>query len=152
MYSDSFIILMRANVSGKCSIHRYLPLRRQECGCLHGGVIENGRTHQSLTLCSVPVLVHVGVWMFIPGDPQSVQLRNATTTKTGICSMRMIQMRVNVSGKCPSHWYLLHTYCCALHVQTSAKRHSVDSSSFFSMCAQPSEYQNFGFVVVAFLS
>ena len=44
------------------------------------GVFENGRTRNPLTLCSVPVLVHVQVWVHIPGDPQSVQLRNATTT------------------------------------------------------------------------
>ena len=30
-----------------------------ECGCLHGGVIENGRTHNPLTLWTVPVFVHV---------------------------------------------------------------------------------------------
>ena len=35
-----------------------------------------------LTLCSVPALVLVQVWMHIPGDPHSVQLRNATTTET----------------------------------------------------------------------
>ena len=54
-------------------------------GCLHGEVIENGRTRNCLTLssndlCSVPVLVLVHVWVHIPGDPQSVQLMNATTT------------------------------------------------------------------------
>ena len=26
---------------------------KSECGCLHGGVIENGRTHNPLILCSV---------------------------------------------------------------------------------------------------
>ena len=46
-------------------------------GCLHGGVIENGRTRNPPTLRSVLVLVQV--WVHIPGDPQSVQLRNATT-------------------------------------------------------------------------
>ena len=54
-----------------------------ECGFVHGGVIENGRAHNPLTLCSVPVLVHVQVWVHIPGDPQRVQLRNATTTTSG---------------------------------------------------------------------
>ena len=28
----------------------------------------------------IPVLVHERVWVHIPGDPQSVQLRNTTTT------------------------------------------------------------------------
>ena len=41
-----------------------------ECGCIHGGVIENGRACNALTLCSVPVLVHVQVWVHIPGNPQ----------------------------------------------------------------------------------
>ena len=51
-----------------------------ECGCLHGWVTENGRARNHLTLCSVHVLVHVQVRVHTPDDPQSVQLRNATTT------------------------------------------------------------------------
>ena len=39
------------------------------------GLIENGRTRNPLTLWTV--LVHV--WVYILDDPQSVQLRNATT-------------------------------------------------------------------------
>ena len=39
---------------------------KTECDCLHGGVIEKGRTRNPLTLCSVPV----HVWVHIPGDPQ----------------------------------------------------------------------------------
>ena len=42
-------------------------------------VIENSHTRNPLTLCCVPVLVHVQlqvqVWVHIPGNPQSVQLR-----------------------------------------------------------------------------
>ena len=57
---------------------QYSP--KTECGCLYGGVIENGRARNPLTLCNVPVLVHVQVWVHVPGDPQSVELRNATTT------------------------------------------------------------------------
>ena len=49
-----------------------------ERGCLHGRVIENSQTRNPLTLCSV----HVRVWVYILGDPQSVQLRNTTTTIT----------------------------------------------------------------------
>ena len=56
---------------------------KTEGGYLHGGVIENGRTRNPLTLCSVPALVHVLVWVHIPGDPQSVQLRDATARTTG---------------------------------------------------------------------
>ena len=41
---------------------------------------ESESIRNPLTLRSVPVLVHVQVWVHIPGDPQSVQLRNATTT------------------------------------------------------------------------
>ena len=52
------------------------------CGCLQGGVVENGRARNPLTLCGVPALVHVRVWVHIPGDPQGVQPRNATTTTT----------------------------------------------------------------------
>ena len=52
-----------------------------ECGCLHGGVIENGRAHNPLTLCSVPALVHVQVWGCTYWVTLGVQLRNATTTK-----------------------------------------------------------------------
>ena len=44
---------------------------------LHGGVTKNGRTHNPLTLPTVPVLVHVWVWVYILGDPQNVQLRYA---------------------------------------------------------------------------
>ena len=58
-------------------MHYYPP--KMECDCLHGEVIENGRARNPLTLCSVPTLVHVQVWVHKPGDPQSVQLRNATT-------------------------------------------------------------------------
>ena len=50
-----------------------------ERSCVHCWVIENGRMCNPLTLCSVPALVHVQVCVHIPGDPQSVQLRNATT-------------------------------------------------------------------------
>ena len=39
-------------------------------------VIENGLAPNPLTLCCVPVLVHVQVWVRIPGDPLSAQLRN----------------------------------------------------------------------------
>ena len=53
--------------------HRKIP-PQTECGCLHGGVTENGRARNPLTLGSVPVLLHVQVWVHIPGDPQSVQL------------------------------------------------------------------------------
>ena len=60
------------------------PLKT-ECGCLHGRVFENGGARNPLTLCSVLVLVHVQVWVHIPGDPQSVQLRNATTTYVTSC-------------------------------------------------------------------
>ena len=41
---------------------------KTECGCLHGGVTENGHTHHPLTLRSVAVVVTV--WVPIPGDPQ----------------------------------------------------------------------------------
>ena len=56
---------------------------KMECGCLHGDLIENGRACNPLTLCSVPVLVHVQVLVHIPGD--RVQLRNATTTTCVVC-------------------------------------------------------------------
>ena len=49
---------------------------------LHVGVIENGRTRNHLTLWTASVVVHVQVWEHILGDPQSVQLRNATKTTT----------------------------------------------------------------------
>ena len=73
----SFLIPERFSGNG----HKKNPLKT-ECGCLHGGVIENGHACNPLTLCSVPVLVHVHVqvWVHTPGDPQIVQLRNATTT------------------------------------------------------------------------
>ena len=58
------------------------PALKMECGCLHAGVTENGRTGNPLALCSVPVLVQV--WVHILGDPQSVQLRNATTTTAAV--------------------------------------------------------------------
>ena len=64
--------------------HRVNP-PKTECGYLRGGVIENGRTRNPFTLRSVPVLVHIRVWVHIPGDPQIVQLRNATTTPTHHC-------------------------------------------------------------------
>ena len=55
------------------------PHPPKECGCLHGGIIESGRTRNPLTLRTVPVLVHIRVWVHILGDPQ---LRKATTTST----------------------------------------------------------------------
>ena len=44
--------------------------------------MKNCCTRNPLTLCIVPAVVYVRVWLHIPGDPQSVQLRNATTTTT----------------------------------------------------------------------
>ena len=38
--------------------------------------IESGRTHNPVTLWTVPVPVHVQVWVHIPGDPR----RNTATT------------------------------------------------------------------------
>ena len=44
------------------------------------GVIANSRTRKSSPiLWTVPVLVHLRVWVHILGDPESVQLRNTTT-------------------------------------------------------------------------
>ena len=40
---------------------------KTEYGYLHDGVIENGCTRNPLTLSSVPVLVHVQVWVHILG-------------------------------------------------------------------------------------
>ena len=59
--------------------HKAYNPPKTECGCLYGGVIGNGRTRNPLTLCSVSICTCT-VWVRIPGDPQSVQLRNATTT------------------------------------------------------------------------
>ena len=67
-----------------------------KCGCLHGGEIVNGRACNPLS--SVPVLVHVQVWVHIQGDPQSVQLRNATTT-TPSQSLKGKFQRINLSNK-----------------------------------------------------
>ena len=57
---------------------------KMERGCLHGGVIENGRTRNSLTLCSVPVQV----WVHIAGDPQcsAVECYN-TNCLNGVSSL-----------------------------------------------------------------
>ena len=63
------------------TVHERTLWRRRAAACM-AGVIENGCARNPLTLCTVPVLVHVRVWVHIPGDPQSVQLRNATTTAT----------------------------------------------------------------------
>ena len=52
---------------------------KTECGCIHGGVIENGRARNTLTLWTVPVLIHVRVWVHTLVDCRRVQLRNATT-------------------------------------------------------------------------
>ena len=40
---------------------------KMECSYLHGGVIENGHTRNPLTLRTVPVLVHVRLWVHILG-------------------------------------------------------------------------------------
>ena len=54
---------------------------KTECGCLHGGVIEKSyRTHPSHPMQCTCTCTLVQVWMHIPSDPQSVQLRNATIT------------------------------------------------------------------------
>ena len=55
-------------------------LRRRSTAAYVVGVIEYGRTRNYLTLCTVPALVLVRVWVHTLGDLQSVQLRNATTT------------------------------------------------------------------------
>ena len=65
-----------------CTVLLLVNPPKTECDCLHGGVIENGRACNPLTLCSVPALFFVQVWVHTPGvtQSQSVQLRNATTT------------------------------------------------------------------------
>ena len=81
-----FLLLRLVNGSSlfgtKFFVTHELPPRRRRTGCLHGGVIENVRARNPLTLCSVPALVHIRVWEHIPGDPQSVQLRNPSATTT----------------------------------------------------------------------
>ena len=54
-----------------------LMFSKTECGYLHGRVPENGRTCNPLALWTAPIQVQV--WVHILGDPQIVQLRNATT-------------------------------------------------------------------------
>ena len=49
---------------------------KTECGCRHGRVIENGRTRNHHTLWTV------WLWVRILGDPQSIHLRNPTSTTT----------------------------------------------------------------------
>ena len=51
----------------------YCSLRRRSAAAYMAGVIENCRTHNPLTLWTVPLFVHVWVWVHILGDPQSVQ-------------------------------------------------------------------------------
>ena len=52
------------------------------------GVIANSRTRiSSPILWTVPVLVHLRVWVHILGDPESVQLRNTTTLDKKIINM-----------------------------------------------------------------
>ena len=41
---------------------------KMECGCLHGGVIENSHTHNPLSLTQLTVPVLVRVWVHILGD------------------------------------------------------------------------------------
>ena len=90
-----------------------VSLRRWECGCLHGGVIENGCSRNPLTLCSVPVLVHVHVWVHILGDPQSVQLRKATTTtksrSSGCTQLPATDPSVYYPSGCNDVWQALDT-------------------------------------------
>ena len=45
------------------AIHQLFPSEDGVRLPIHGGVIENGRTRNPLTLFSVPVLVHVQVWV-----------------------------------------------------------------------------------------
>ena len=59
---------------------------------IHGGVIENGRTRNPLTLRTVPTLVLVRVWVQILGDPQTAQLRKATTTTTRTTRTRQMDV------------------------------------------------------------
>ena len=58
--------------------HTHTELLWRQCGCLHGRVIEKGRTRSPLTLRTVSV--RMWDWEHILGDCRSVQLRNATTT------------------------------------------------------------------------
>ena len=74
---------------------------KMECGCLHGGEIGNGCTRNPLTQCSVCVRV----WVHILGGPQSVQLRNATTTATG-CPYLFLMLVKHDSSVCK--WTVVH--------------------------------------------
>ena len=65
------------------------PLK-MECGCLHGGIIENGRTSNPLTLCSASALVHVRVWVHLPGDPQECSAEERYNNKCALSSLQAI--------------------------------------------------------------
>ena len=68
-YSFSFIFIgCHACNTSKPALTEIGHPPKTECGCLHGGVIENGHTCNPLTLWTVPVLVQV--WVHILGDPQ----------------------------------------------------------------------------------
>ena len=55
-------------------------LRRRSAAAYEAGQLKTVAHAILSPYVSVPVLVHVRVWVHIPCDPQSVQLRNATTT------------------------------------------------------------------------
>ena len=80
-----------------------------ECGCLHGGVIENGRTRNPLTAWTVPELVlYVQVWLHIPGDSQNT----TPTTTTKMCSIvKSRSDQATQSNGLPQDWFM----CSPMH-------------------------------------
>ena len=83
---SSTVVSSRHNKPASFSGNGYKNPLKTVCGCLHGGEIENGheRTQSSHpTQCSC-ICTCTGVGACIPGDPQRVQLRNATTTQARV--------------------------------------------------------------------
>ena len=62
-----------------------------ECNCLHGGVIENSRACKPLTLRSVPVLVHVQVWVHILGGPQCSAQERYSSQYSETCARALLE-------------------------------------------------------------
>ena len=103
-------------------------------GCLHGGVFENSRTCSPLTLCSVPALVHVHVWVHITGWPSECSAEERCNNSNSALNDQTCMMHANTTpsksreaaGIAPGRlWHLM--VLCTFHltwIQPQANCHS----------------------------
>ena len=96
----------------------------------HTVFIENCRTHNPLILWTVHLYLYMWqcTWVHIPGDPQSVELRNATTTTlcwlviTATANMIKNQLLVSCILFLFFFFFFFYTVCLALCLSLGCSR------------------------------